>query len=132
MDPFTIITLVSAIVSAVFAATGPILPRLWQGLKRLYGGACQSTSTSTPNAEDPKEIRSTTNPSQIGYLKALGQQRLTNDIHAMMLQNSALRAQANRYYLEGGIRSSQQPTGDVRAGGSGGNRNFIEFSDFSD
>jgi hypothetical protein len=50
-----------------------------------------------------------------------------------MLQNAALRAQANRYYLEGGMgRSGQHATSDVKARNGGGNRPFIEFSDFSD
>ena len=42
MDPITIITVVSAIVAAVFGGTGPILPSLWRGFKSLYGGVCRS------------------------------------------------------------------------------------------
>jgi hypothetical protein len=132
MDPVTIITLVTAIVSAVFATTGPILPRLWHGLKRLYGRACQSESASTPK-HFRKEFGNSLSFFIAGYLRALGQQRLTNDIRAMMMQNAALRSQANRYYLEGGMRrSSQQATSNVRAGSSGGGRPFIDFSDFSE
>lgn len=112
IDPITIITIVTAIVSAVFAGSGPILPRLWRGLKRLYGAVCQSTS----------------------YLRDLGEQRLRTDIHSMMLQNSALAAQANRYYLQGGMaRANAGYAAPVMSSGSGGgSRAFVEFSDFSD
>jgi len=52
----------------------------------------------------------------------------------MMLQNSALAAQANRYYLQGGMaRANAGYAAPVMSSGSGGgSRAFVEFSDFSD
>jgi hypothetical protein len=67
----------------------------------------------------------------IGYLRGLGEQRIRTDIHSMMLQNAALAAQANRYYLQGGMaRANAAPA--ISSGSGGGSRAFVEFSDFSD
>lgn len=41
-DPFTLAAIGLAAVAAIFNFTGPILPRLWRSLRRLYGSVCRS------------------------------------------------------------------------------------------
>lgn len=67
VDPITITGLVAAILSVILGGSGPILPRLWSSLKRLYGRACQTTS------EFPSKIHKTSknkSPPKLSLLQA--------------------------------------------------------------
>jgi len=37
----------------------------------------------------------------VGYLQALGQQRVSNDLQIMLLRDPGLRHQVERYYIRG-------------------------------
>ncbi|KAK0710589.1 hypothetical protein B0H67DRAFT_262331 [Lasiosphaeris hirsuta] len=80
MDPISILGLAAAVVSAIFAMTGPIMKSLWNKLKSLYGRVCKSTS----------------------YLQGLGRERLTGDIQRLMHADKGLARAAERRYLKGG------------------------------
>ncbi|KAK3378848.1 hypothetical protein B0T24DRAFT_610151 [Lasiosphaeria ovina] len=89
MDPLSIAL---AVVAAIFAFTGPILPRLWNRLKRLYGRGCNSTS----------------------YLQGLGQQRVLRDVRSLLTSDMALRVAAHRHYI---AHEPGSGGGDVEDGG---------------
>ncbi|KAH8647860.1 hypothetical protein BX600DRAFT_518271 [Xylariales sp. PMI_506] len=92
LDPASIV----AIVTVILSYTKPLFTALWRKIKSFYGAACKSTS----------------------YLRNMDQGRLRGDLQNMLTSDGALRASAQRYYID------NQPTQD--AGYSS------DFSDFSD
>ncbi|KAH6866218.1 hypothetical protein B0T10DRAFT_611943 [Thelonectria olida] len=76
MDP---ISLAVAVVAAIFAFTGPMLPSLWRRIRQWYGSACRSKR----------------------YLQQLGSRRVTNDVQRMLAADSGLRFAAQQYYVDG-------------------------------
>jgi hypothetical protein len=127
MDPITIITVVSAIVAAVFGGTGPILPSLWRGFLKAYmeeyvGHSVFSLFISCSF----NIIGARLNAFTKGFLRGLGRQRLNNDIYSIMHRNAALERELYSYHRRGGMQRPI-PGYSVQAGARGRQMEYIGY-----